>query len=130
MPVVRIKFYFREEIENNWFIRRPPRRPTEAEWVRFFAAHLGKKYDVALYPWTTLQYFVRHWFNHRIPRLLDDRYTCWELEQEWEEMFNVTWGSKYDCPLITDLLREIMEPNKRKGIRRWFLKHKKKSSPI
>ncbi len=82
-----------------------PQPIDETKLSEFTASHLRKRYDVAIYFWTSLQYLVRHYWNHRIPRLLDDRYTCWELVEELCEEFGMSWGSKYDCPLITDFLK-------------------------
>jgi hypothetical protein len=74
---------------------------------RYLGSHLGKKYDVAIYFWTALQYLIRHYWNRRIPRLLDDRYTCWENAWEFAEYCGKPIGSKYDCPMITDLCRAL-----------------------
>lgn len=78
----------------------PPRKMLEV-----VQPYLGKKYDVQIYLWTALQYLVRHFFNHRIPRLLDDKYTCWELVFEICRDLGKGIGSKYDCPMITDFLK-------------------------
>lgn len=69
--------------------------------------HLGKKYDVLAYPWTAIQYLARAIWNHYIPRLLDDRYTCWELWAEYCEDFTKPMHSKRDCPMITDICRSL-----------------------
>ena len=78
--------------------------PTLKKMQVFLDSHINKKYDVAIYFWTTLQYLIRHYFNHRIPRLLDDRFTCWELVFEFCAEMDKPIGSKYDCPIITDAL--------------------------
>ena len=71
---------------------------------QFTLDHLGKRYDVAIYFLTSCQYLFRHFLNRPIPRLLDDRYTCWELCEELTAFFGILWGSRYDCPMITDFL--------------------------
>jgi hypothetical protein len=69
--------------------------------------HIGKKYDVAVYFWTAAQYLFRHFWNRRIPRLLDDRFTCWELVSEFCEEMGKPIESKYDCPMLPDILQNI-----------------------
>ena len=83
--------------------------PSQQKLLEFLTDHLNQKYDVAVYLWTSLQYLVRHFFNHRIPRLLDERWTCWELVFEFCEDMGKRIGSKYDCPMITDFLKAIKE---------------------
>lgn len=81
--------------------------PTKDKMGEFLTSHVSKSYDVLIYFWTTLQYLIRHYFNHRIPRLLDDRYTCWELVAEFCEVMGKPCQSKYDCPIICDMLRNF-----------------------
>jgi|TARA_Y100000310_G_scaffold16579_2_gene16541 hypothetical protein len=70
-------------------------------------SHINKPYDVAIYFWTALQYTIRHFFNHRIPRLLDDRYTCWELVCSICRDLDKPINSKYNCPMLPDILKAI-----------------------
>ena len=79
--------------------------PDEDDLSSFLNRHIGKKYDVSIYFWTAFQYLIRHFFNHRIPRLLDDRYTCWELAAEFYEELGEPLQSKYDCPMLPDMIR-------------------------
>jgi len=81
--------------------------PAVEQLDQFLNGHIKKSYDVAIYFWTTLQYLVRHFFNRRIPRLLDDRYTCWELVFEYCEEMGKPIGTKYDCPMIDDFIRVV-----------------------
>lgn len=97
-------FYLKEHTRSYQWLDKEPRKKRMAE---FLALYQGKKYDVAIYFWTTLQYLIRHYFNHRIPRLLDDRFTCWELVSEFCEHFGKPIESKYDCPMITDILGKL-----------------------
>lgn len=82
-------------------------KPSNWKITAFLPDHIGKKYDVAVYFWTALQYLIRHYFNRRIPRLLDDRYTCWELAAEFFEAMGKPIHSKYDCPMLPDMLDVI-----------------------
>jgi hypothetical protein len=81
-----------------WFDKVPSLKKRDD----FEASHIGKPYDVAIYFWTGIQYLIRHFFNRRIPRLLDDRFTCWELVFEFAEQMGKPIGSRYDCPMISD----------------------------
>jgi hypothetical protein len=82
----------------------PVNAATLKEWID---CHLGKRYDVLAYGFTALQYLLRAIWNRYIPRLLDDRYTCWELVMEFYEDSGKPMHSKRDCPLITDLCRAL-----------------------
>ena len=86
-----------------WFDEEPRRYKVR----NFVSAHLGCDYDVAQYFWTGLQYLIRHFWNRRIPRLLDSRYTCWELVFEFAEDMGKPIGSRYDCPMLVDLLKVV-----------------------
>jgi len=86
-----------------WFDRVPNKK----KMAKFREGYVGKKYDVAVYFWTALQYIIRHYFNRRIPRLLDDRFTCWELVGDFCEYMGKPIQSKYDCPILTDILKEL-----------------------
>jgi len=69
--------------------------------------HLGKRYDVLAYAWTAIQYLFRAIWNRPIGRLLNDKYTCWELVMEFCEDFAKPMNSKRDCRLITALCRAL-----------------------
>jgi hypothetical protein len=80
----------------------------QQEWLdRWVYAHCGLRYDVLIYFWTAIVYLARAVWNRYIPRLLDDRYTCWELVMEMCEDAGKPMHSKRDCPLITDLCQAI-----------------------
>lgn len=81
------------------------KQPTKKQLKSFLGTHLGNKYDVTIYFWTSFQYLIRHFFNHRIPRLLDNRYTCWELVFEFCEAMGKPISSIYDCPIIADAVK-------------------------
>lgn len=105
---VTINFYSNIYLaENTRFHTWLDDNPDDAMMKTFLQGHIGKRYDVAIYPWTAAQYLVRHYFNRRIPRLLDDRYTCWELAAAFYDYMGKPVHSKYDCPMLPDILRTI-----------------------
>ena len=91
--------------------------PAKETLAEFLKGHINKKYDVAVYFWTSLQYLIRHFFNRRIPRLLDERFTCWELVFEFCEELGKPIGSKYDCPMISDFANVVGIPANLVGIK-------------
>jgi len=105
---VSLNYYPNKDLERTriwlWFEELPTREVMEI----FYKDHIGKRYDAAIYFWTVLQYIIRHYFNHRIPRLLDDRFTCWELVFWFARCMGKPIQSVYDCPIITDFLK-VME---------------------
>jgi len=74
--------------------------------------YLYKKYDVAIYFWTAVAVIFRHYFNRPIPKLLDNRFDCWELIQEFTMDMEDPILSRYDVIIITDLVKAL---NERKG---------------
>jgi len=88
---------------HTWF----DKPPTQEAVDKYVNSVLGLKYDVAIYFWTMLQYVVRHFFNRRIPRLLDYRYTCWENVFFMCRQLGKPLASIYDCPLITDMIKVV-----------------------
>jgi hypothetical protein len=84
---------------------KPP--PSEVKVQDFIEKHVGKKYDVAIYLWTALQYLLRHYWNRRIPKLLDHRFSCWELLGEFCDDMDKPIVSKYDVIIITDIMDEL-----------------------
>ena len=109
---VEINYYSNEYLSDNARIYKwLEKAPTKKALARFLQSHITRKYDVGIYIWTTLQYLMRHYFNRKIPRLLDERYTCWELVFEFCEEMGKPISSKYDCPLVTDFLKAITTNN-------------------
>lgn len=109
----------RETVCYRWFDRRIPRKVID-KWV---AGHQGCKYDVAVYGWTMLQYLVlkgieliqklfRIKAKIALPRVLNDRYTCWEalfqfardMGKAIQEAIGKT-VSRY--PMISDLMEAL-----------------------
>lgn len=105
---VEINYYSMNDITTRCRIHHwLDQEPTSEQMAKFLKEHLNMSYDVTIYFWTTLQYLVRHFFNRRIPRLLDARFTCWELVFEFCEELGKPIGSKYDCPMISDFIRVV-----------------------
>jgi len=88
---------------HSWFEESPEQSKVDA----YVESVLGAKYDVTIYLWTALQYLVRHLINRRIPRLLDNRYTCWENVFFFCREMGKPIQAIYDCPMITDLLKGL-----------------------
>jgi hypothetical protein len=103
-PRSRLHFYANADLKDARFYNWVPFYP-KAEV--FLETHIDKPYDVAIYFWTGVQYLIRHYLNHRIPRLLDDRYTCWELISEYASFMGKPVQSRFDCPMIPDILKAI-----------------------
>ena len=86
-----------------WLDDEPePRKVNE-----FINNYIGCNYDVACYLFTMLQYLILHFFNHPIPRLLDNRFTCWELAFQFCREMGKPIQSLHKYPMITDFLREV-----------------------
>ncbi len=102
---VNINFYQAQDLKDTRLYRWFDSEPAEIKMEDFLAEHNNERYDVGLYFWTMAQYLIRHFFNHRIPRLLNNRYTCWELVFRLAEELDHPIGSPYDCPLLTDFLK-------------------------
>ena len=73
----------------------------------FTEEHLGRDYDVACYFWTSLQYLILHLFNHPMPRILDDKYTCWELVCAMARAMGKPLQPIHKYPLITDMVKVL-----------------------
>lgn len=73
----------------------------------FVSQHIGEKYDIAIYFWTTVAVLVRHFWNRPIPKLLDRRFSCWEVLQEFTAEMGKPIVSKYDVIILTDILKVL-----------------------
>jgi hypothetical protein len=104
-PSVRVHFYTHKELQNTLWFSWLDKTPTDSFQKKFYKKYIGKKYDVAIYFWTMFQYLIRHYFNRRIPRLLDDRFTCWELGDAFADELDKPWQDEYDCVLLQDFLK-------------------------
>ena len=81
--------------------------PTREQQSKFLASHIMKKYDIAIYFWTSLAIIARHYFNHPIPKQFDNRFDCWELTAEAMAEWGKPIVSKYDTIIITDIIRAV-----------------------
>lgn len=81
--------------------------PADEEMEKFMVNNLDCGYDVTVYFWTMIQYLVLHFFNHSISRILDNRYTCWELAFFFTRKMGKPIQSVHKYPMITDFLKEV-----------------------
>jgi hypothetical protein len=81
--------------------------PLDGYMKTFLARHINKRYDVGIYFWTALAVIIRHYINRPIPKLLDDRFSCWELVQEFTSAMGKPILSPYDVVIITDIIRAL-----------------------
>ena len=107
---VKINFYDNKFLESNtrsweWL----GEKPDSDKMAQFLKEHILKRYDVAVYFWTIAQYLVRHYFHHSLPLVLNNRYSCWELVDEWCDEMGKPWAPKYGFPLITDFLKAVKQ---------------------
>ena len=78
-----------------------------------------KKYDIIVYGSTTFQYLILravewfqktfipwHKFTISLWRVLNDRYTCWELCEAMDRDAGIDWCKRSRYPLITDFLKK------------------------
>lgn len=86
-----------------WLDKEPSRYKVQ----KFLLDRAYSRYDIGIYFWTMLFYLVRHYFNHPIPKLLDDRFSCWEGAGEFCAEMGKPVVSKYDTFFITDMLKAL-----------------------
>ena len=105
-----VKISWLDEIDNEYKVHSYFDKPILAIRMREFVAdRLGEHYDIVAYIWTILQYF---WPS--FPRIINNRWTCWELAAYFCRVFGKPWQPLLRYPLITDFLR-AMENNPPKG---------------
>ena len=107
---VMLNFYedkFLEQNTRSW--KWLDKTPTRAEKDKFFEEHTLKRYDIAIYFWTSLAIITRHYFNRPIPKLFDDRWSCHELIQDYAEVMGKPIVSRYDVVIITDIIKALKE---------------------
>jgi len=99
--------------------------PLDGYMKTFLARHINKRYDVAVYIHTLVQYLLLraiewfqktfipwHKFNISLPRVLNNRWTCWEIVfwfcRDMGKPIQESIGLDYTrYPLITDFLRAV-----------------------
>ena len=73
----------------------------------FTAMHLGMSYDIACYFWTSLQKILAQFTHHLIPRIINNRYTCWELVCDMARAMDKPLEPIERYPLIADMERAL-----------------------
>ena len=109
-PGVKVNYYSNSYLEKNsrywdWL----DKEPTRVDMGLFLKEHINQKYDVATYFFTALAIIIRHYFNRPIPKLLDERFSCWELAAEFCADMGEPIVSKYDVILLPDLIKAFKE---------------------
>ncbi len=110
---VKMNWYTNDNLNNHarvwrWFNEEP-----DSNLMSMFVhKYINKRYDVAIYFWTALAIIIRHYFNRPIPKLLDNRFDCWELVQEFTLDIGDPILSRYDVIIITDLINALKERGK------------------
>jgi len=128
-PGVCLNYYTTEQLAAEWTSRhwlpRMDRYKREKLMRAFFNEHINRKYDAAVYVLTLLQYLALravewlqktfipwHHFTISLWRVLDNRFTCWELAFAFcrhmgkpvQEAIGKP-ASRY--PLITDFIKAV-----------------------
>jgi len=75
----------------------------------FTMMHVGEDYDIACYFWTSLQRLLEPVIHHLIPRIINQRYTCWELVCDMAQAMDKPLQPVRQYPLIADMER-VLEP--------------------
>jgi hypothetical protein len=73
----------------------------------FTEKHIGRQYDVVCYFWTSLQRILLQFSNYCIPRIHNDKYTCWELVSAMARAIEKPLQPISRYPLITDMERAL-----------------------
>jgi hypothetical protein len=79
------------------------KQPSKTKVNKFVESHVGCPYDIAVYLFTAIAYFFRPKFD--VPRLINRRYTCWEITFEFADEMGIDICDSYNYPFVTDLLR-------------------------
>lgn len=95
---------FKDDIRFYKWLDEPP---SDEAMEEFMLENLKYDYDVAVYLFTVLQYLVFHFLNHRIPRLLNKRYTCWELAFWYARVMGKPIQEIHKYPMVTDFLKIV-----------------------
>ncbi len=115
-PKVRERL-FEPSIEDCKIYRWLDREQTSTQIESFLAQTMGARYDISIYFLTSLQYLARHLWNRPILRLLDNRFSCWEVDCDAMLIFGRGLMSMYDCPMMPDMLRGLgVLPPYKKGL--------------
>jgi len=94
-------------IENLRFYRWFDVEPDYNHIIDFEETYQGEAYDVQLYFWTAIQYFAMRLFHRRVNKILNHRWTCWELVCEFCGKMGKPLVPLMVCPILPDLLRKL-----------------------
>jgi len=95
-------YLFKDTRVYRWFSEPPPL----ARIWRFIEGHLGCPYDAAIYFWTGLAILLRR-IGIRLPKIIDYKFSCWELAQEFSAVMGKPIIPRYDVVIISDLIKEL-----------------------
>jgi hypothetical protein len=79
--------------------------PTELE--SYTQKHIGCAYDMACYFWTGLQLVIRKLLGLSIPRINNNKYTCWELVCDMTHYMGKPLQPVRIYPVITEMVRVL-----------------------
>jgi len=78
-----------------------------SELKTYTQMHMGCTYDMACYFWTGLQLLVRRLFGILIPRINNNKYTCWELVCDMTQSMGKPLQPVEVYPVITDIVKVL-----------------------
>ncbi len=81
--------------------------PNLAELKNFTQIHMGCAYDLACYFWTGLQLLIKKFLGYTIPRIHNNKYTCWELVCEMVQFMGKPLQPIERYPLIPEIVEVI-----------------------
>jgi len=87
---------------------------TQAKMRQFVEKYTGRSYDAAVYILTALTYLLHRYFNIHLPRILDDKYTCWELVYDACFYLGKPLGETHNYPMLPDMLESLESTNETK----------------
>ena len=73
----------------------------------FTQEHLGRRYHLACYFWTSLQRILLRLSDRLVPRKLNDKYTCWELVCAMARAMERPLQPIDRYPLIADMVKTL-----------------------
>ncbi|MDD5081730.1 MAG: hypothetical protein PHU08_00010 [Dehalococcoidales bacterium] len=89
-----------------------PNPPEGTDVAVFVSQRLGCGYDFTAYPLAALQRVVINWWH--MPRILNSRYYCWELTDEFCTCFGRPWPGSAEVhhlyPLLPEFRRQAGRP--------------------
>ena len=77
--------------------------PDNKQILEFLDKTYGAKYDTIVYVWTILWYIGQR-FNINVPRIINNRYTCWELVYYFCREMGEPICEQWEYPMINDFV--------------------------